>query len=128
MKKLADRLGEVLEDIQNNLFERAKKIRDERMTKVLKWDDFIPSLDAKKLVLSPWCQQTKCEDDVKIKTSPKVEEKKEVKPDDEEDFEPITGAAKTLCIPFDQPQLEKDTKCFHCGNVATTWCLWGRSY
>lgn len=127
--KLADKLHEVLEDIQKGLFEKAKKIRDERLYKVTKWEDFIPALDSKNIVLTPWCERGSCEDDVKVKTGPKKEEEeKKEKSKNEEDFEPITGAAKTLCIPFDQNPLEEGTKCFHCGEKAKVWCLWGRSY
>jgi len=122
---LKKRVPELLEEIQNSLFEAAKKTRDERIVYVKQWSDFLPSLDAKKLVYAPWCERTSCEDDVKTKTSPKKEEKKE---DKNEEFEPISGAAKTLCIPFEQPKLESGTKCFHCGEDAKVWCLWGRSY
>jgi len=45
-----------------------------------------------------------------------------------EKFEQLTGAAKSLCKPFDQPPLEKGTKCFLCDKEAVCWCLWGRSY
>jgi len=45
-----------------------------------------------------------------------------------EKFEQLTGAAKSLCKPFDQPVLEKGTLCFQCGKEAVCWCLWGRSY
>lgn len=37
-------------------------------------------------------------------------------------------AAKTLCKPFDQPELPEGTLCFVSGLPATTWVLWGRSY
>jgi len=50
--------------------------------------------------------------------------------DEEEEFEMQTGAAKSLCIPFDK-EFQKDTeglKCFHCANPAKVFCLWGRSY
>jgi len=41
----------------------------------------------------------------------------------------LTGSAKTLCIPFDQPELKEGTKCFAgCGKDATCKALWGRSY
>lgn len=40
----------------------------------------------------------------------------------------LTGAAKTLCIPFNQPELAEGSKCFACGEPATTTALWGRSY
>jgi len=46
---------------------------------------------------------------------------------EEEDI--LTGAAKTLCIPFEQPELKKDSKCFACDEkTADCWALWGRSY
>ena len=37
-------------------------------------------------------------------------------------------AAKTLCIPFDQPELPAGTKCLVSDMDATCWILWGRSY
>lgn len=37
-------------------------------------------------------------------------------------------AAKTLCKPFDHPELPEGTPCFVSGQPATTWVLWGRSY
>ena len=40
----------------------------------------------------------------------------------------LTGSAKTLCIPFEQPELPANAVCFACGAKATTWALWGRSY
>lgn len=39
-----------------------------------------------------------------------------------------SAAAKSLCKPFEQPDLPEGTKCFVSGLPATTWCLWGRSY
>ena len=41
----------------------------------------------------------------------------------------LTGAAKTLCIPFEQPPMPAGQKCFAgCGHDATAYTLWGRSY
>ena len=41
----------------------------------------------------------------------------------------LRGPAKTLCIPFDQPELAEGTLCFT-GNkaLAKTWAYWGRTY
>ena len=39
-----------------------------------------------------------------------------------------SAAAKTLCIPFEQPPLPEGTKCFFTGKPAVNWTLWGRSY
>lgn len=45
-------------------------------------------------------------------------------------FHPLHNsvAAKTLCIPFDQPDLPAGTPCFVSGQEAKCWVLWGRSY
>ena len=41
----------------------------------------------------------------------------------------LTGAAKTLCIPFEQPALPEGQCCYTgCGHKAVSWTLWGRSY
>ena len=45
-----------------------------------------------------------------------------------EEEEVLTGAAKTLCIPFDQEPIQAGIPCFHCGKPATCRALWGRSY
>uniref|UniRef100_A0A6N2MZF5 Proline-tRNA ligase class II C-terminal domain-containing protein n=1 Tax=Salix viminalis TaxID=40686 RepID=A0A6N2MZF5_SALVM len=38
------------------------------------------------------------------------------------------GAAKSLCSPFDQPELPEGTTCFASGKPAKKWTYWGRSY
>ncbi len=40
----------------------------------------------------------------------------------------LKAAAKTLCKPFDHPELPAGTKCFACARAAKVWALWGRSY
>jgi len=76
LDKLASKLTEILDDIHNNLLAKATKERDERIAKVTKWEDFVPALDAKKMVLAPFCNETKCEDDIKAKSGKKELEKK----------------------------------------------------
>ena len=47
----------------------------------------------------------------------------------EEAAKGLTGAAKTLCIPMEQPDMPADQECFcGCGQKAVAWTLWGRSY
>ena len=36
--------------------------------------------------------------------------------------------AKSLCIPFDQPELTESIKCFFTSEPAQNWTLFGRSY
>jgi len=127
LASLVNKVNATLTDFHNSLLEKARTARDERITQVTQWDDFIPNLDKKKMVLAPWCDETKCEDEIKDKSGKKKEEKKDEKKEEEE-FEQLTGAAKSLCIPFEQPTLKPDQKCFHCGKPAKHWVMWGRSY
>jgi prolyl-tRNA synthetase len=46
-----------------------------------------------------------------------------------EEEEVLTGAAKTLCLPFEpKTPLKEGDKCFHCGKEAKIIALWGRTY
>ena len=109
---LPKRCAELCEQIQNEMFERAKKTRDESIVKLTSWDGFITALDDRKLILTPWCNTKESEELVKKKST----------------AESAGGAAKTLCIPFDQPDLPEGPKCFSSGKPAKCWVLWGRSY
>jgi len=101
------------------MFEKVKKVRDERTTVVYKWEDFNPALEAGNLIMTPWCGPEWVKEESK-KISMRGEE------EDEKSSTSVAG--KSLCIPFEQPDLPEGTKCFATGKVATCWCLWGRSY
>jgi prolyl-tRNA synthetase len=121
-------LKEKLEAIQASMFAKAKEARDSHVVKVTEWKDFVPNLEKHNLVLTPWCggEHEDWEDWVK-KTS--REESLKARGEDVEDEKTATSvAAKTLCIPFDQPELPQGTKCIASGMDATCWVLWGRSY
>uniref|UniRef100_A0A0E0FBT4 proline--tRNA ligase n=1 Tax=Oryza meridionalis TaxID=40149 RepID=A0A0E0FBT4_9ORYZ len=95
---------------QKNLFETAKQKRDACLKVVNTWDEFIAALNDKKLILAPWCDEEEVEKDVKARTKGDL------------------GAAKTLCTPFEQPDLPEGTTCFASGKPAKKWSFWGRSY
>eukprot|EP01018_Ginkgo_biloba_P006631 Gb_35792 [translate_table: standard] len=107
---LTKRVGELLEEIQNNMFERAKLQRDSCIVKAETWDEFMLALNNKKMVLAPWCDEVDVEEDVKARTKGEM------------------GAAKTLCMPFDQSDFSEGTICFASGKPAKKLALWGRSY
>lgn len=119
--KISELLPALLEKIQNDMFQRAKQVRDERLKIVENWKDFVPALDAKCLVLAPWCEEVKCEEQIKDRSAAASE------PTD--DKAPSMGA-KTLCIPFDQGLAGKSIghKCINCDAKAKRWTLFGRSY
>lgn len=121
-------LKEKLDTIQGAMFTNAKKARDEHLVKVTEWKDFVPNLELNNLVLTPWCggEHQEWEEWVKDKSR---EESLASRGEAGEDERTATSvAAKTLCIPFDQPELPEGTKCIASGNPATCWVLWGRSY
>jgi prolyl-tRNA synthetase len=62
-------VSQLLLDIQSNLFNRAKKYRDEHITKVDSWDDFILTLDTKAgFVSAHWDGTPETEDKIKEMT------------------------------------------------------------
>jgi len=113
-----------LDEMQAALLAKATAERDQHVIKVTEWSQFVPALDGKNITLCAWCDTTACEDAVKKKSG---EESLKAKADEVTGFR-LTGSAKTLCIPFAQPELPEGTKCFACENIAKKWTLFGRSY
>ncbi|KAG0568351.1 hypothetical protein M758_6G011700 [Ceratodon purpureus] len=117
MADLAVKIGEILETMQKALLEKAREEHDSCIVVAENWDDFMTALNNKKMVLAPWCDEVEVEESVKARTKGEA------------------GAAKTLCMPFEQDTLPmvsntiaEGTKCFASGKPAKKWALWGRSY
>jgi len=69
MDGITETVSQLLLDIQSNLFNRAKKYRDEHITKVDSWDDFIATLDTKTgFVSAHWDGTPATEDKIKEMT------------------------------------------------------------
>jgi prolyl-tRNA synthetase len=117
-----------LDEIQATMFEKAKKDRDEHIIKITEWKDFVPALEKHNLVLAPWSDPKDIELEEEVKKKSKEESLKNSGEEAEDERCATSVAAKTLCIPFDQPELPEGTKCFASGKPATCWVLWGRSY
>ena len=92
----------MLEKMHDDLFNKAKKARDEHIKKIDNWNDFMAALNKKCICLAPWCNQQSCE--LKVKERSKEESLKYMEEAGEEE-EVLTGSAKTLCIPFEQEPL-----------------------
>ena len=116
LQQLSQSVSDLLECIQKDMFDRARDVRDNHVKHVEEWKDFVPALNTRNLVLAPWCEVTTCEEDVKTRSSG----------NDEDEKAPSMGA-KTLCIPFKQPD-HLPKKCFACSAPTKSWTLWGRSY
>ncbi|KAG5332324.1 SYEP ligase, partial [Acromyrmex heyeri] len=117
-------LTSILNDVQKQLLSRAKSKLNEHIKKVEKWSDFNPELNNKNLLLAPFCGDPACEDKIK-------EDSKEDRSESAESGS-LMGA-KSLCIPFDQPEMTRplnELKCIHhnCKNKPKFYTLFGRSY
>ncbi|GFE55384.1 prolyl-tRNA synthetase [Babesia ovis] len=117
-ENLEQSIGKTLEDIQKEMYEKAKRQMDEAVVKVMDFDGVMPALNSQKLVLVPWCEEPKTEAEIKAETQRLSQEGSDGR----------TGAMKCLCIPLEQPEMPQGTKCFWTGKPATRWALFGRSY
>jgi prolyl-tRNA synthetase len=99
---LADTVKETLETIQANMFETAKKFRDENIHDPANYDE-LKKVVEKGWALSWWCESAECEAKVKEDTK-----------------------ATTRVIPLDQP--EGEGKCIVCGNKAEVKVYFAKAY
>ena len=103
---------------------------EESIIRISCWDEVMPALNNKKLILAPWCEDLESEEEIKKLTAQLS--KDQVKEDASGEAPALSGSMKTLCIPFEtsgfQEPLAPGTKCFFTGKPAKRWTLWGRSY
>jgi prolyl-tRNA synthetase len=122
---LATAVPILLEQIQKDLYERADKSFKSHVKTITKWDDFVPALNDKNVCLIPHCLTEECEDQVKELSARKAEEEGQA----QQDSRAPSMGAKSLCIPFEQPEgiVAGETACCNpkCGNKAEKWCLFG---
>lgn len=108
--------------MQKDMYQRALDYRNSHIGRARNWEEFMAELNKKKIVLTPWCMGTECEEKVKKRS------KEESLQAENTGEEVLTGAAKTLCLPMEQDPLPEGAVCFSCGGQAGKWALWGRSY
>ena len=102
--ELEAKIGELLETMQNDMFERAKKHRDTHTYAATTWDEFTDTLEHKPgFIKAMWCGDEACEVAIKDETG-----------------------ATTRCMPFEQETLSD--VCVHCGKPAKKMVYFGRAY
>lgn len=123
---LATAVPALLETIQKDLYNRADAEYTSHRKLITNWDDFVPALNEKNICVIPHCLTEECEDQIKDLSARKAEEDS----GEAEDAKAPSMGAKSLCIPFDQPEgLEAGvTKCTNpnCTRLAEKWCMFGR--
>ena len=102
--QLDKKIKDTLEDMQNALFNKAKKFLDSNISEAKDWNEFVKQIKNKKLIRAFFCGNAKCEDEIKEKTD---------------------GVTSRL-IPFEQPKTIG--KCVKCGNDGRFLVIFGKAY
>ncbi|PYH91713.1 prolyl-tRNA synthetase [Aspergillus ellipticus CBS 707.79] len=128
ISELSTAVPALLETIQADLFKRADDEYRSHRKIITNWDDFTPALNDKNVCMIPFCLTEECEDQIKDMSARKAEEDS----GEAQDSRAPSMGAKSLCIPFDQPEgiIPGETKCTNpkCDRFAEKWCMFGRSY
>ncbi|WP_349409698.1 proline--tRNA ligase [Pseudalkalibacillus sp. SCS-8] len=104
MAELDQTLSQLLEDIHQNLFNKAVELRNERTSVALTFEEFEEKLNEQQgFIKAMWCGKTSCEDQIKEKTS-----------------------ATSRCIPFEQEHLSDECVC--CKEKAEHMVYWAKAY
>ncbi|TQW00813.1 prolyl-tRNA synthetase [Cordyceps javanica] len=127
LDEIGTKIPELLETVQKDMYNKAETSFREHRLKITNWDEVLPALDNKNVVLIPFCGGRKCEDRIKELTT-RVDEQ----PDVPEGQKAPTMGMKSLCIPFEQPEglVAGETECLNpeCKDKADKWTMFGRSY
>jgi len=102
--KLGETVKKLLDKIQENLLEKAKKFLQENIREVSDYSEFKEVIEKKKgLIKAQWCGNKDCEDKIKEETK-----------------------ASIRCIPFEQEEVSG--KCIYCGEKSSTLVYFARAY
>lgn len=102
--EVAERIAEILEDIQENMFNMALEHRENHTVDALDFDTFTKHIESNSgFVRAMWCEEGACEEAIKEKTG-----------------------ATTRCAPFKQHEISN--VCVHCGKPAKKMMYFAKAY
>ncbi|MDO5155476.1 MAG: proline--tRNA ligase [Eubacteriales bacterium] len=102
--ELQTKVGELLDTIHNDMYNKALAHREENTRVAITWPEFKDTIENKPgFVKAMWCGETECEEAIKDETG-----------------------ASTRCMPFAQETLSD--VCVHCGKPAKKMVYFGRAY
>jgi prolyl-tRNA synthetase len=102
--EIDEKLIEILDDIQKNLYQKASQHREKRTSIAINIDQLKNILETKPgFVKAMWCGNRECEDTVKEETG-----------------------ATSRCLPFEQEAVSD--KCVCCGDKANQMVYWAKAY
>jgi len=127
LQDAATEIPRLLETIQADLFRKADEDYRKHRVQVWEWKEFVPALNAKNVCLIRHCEGGACEDEIKVMSA-----RTSMGDDLAEDARAPSMGAKSLCIPFEQPDgiVQGETACTNpnCTRKASKWIMFGRSY
>ncbi len=103
IKDINKKIKETLDDIQRNLYNKAKKFIDSSLVNVNSMDDLKKAIENKKFALVSWCGKESCETKINEKTG-----------------------AKSMNMPLDQPK--RLNKCISCDDSGKFAVYFAKSY
>lgn len=104
LDNIAEEVTKLLDTIQHDMLERARKHRDSHTYTAHNMDEFAKTVkETPGFVKAMWCGDEECENKIKE----------------------MTGAT-SRCMPFEQEHI--DDKCVCCGKPAKTMVYWGKAY
>ena len=105
LDELTTKLAEVLETMQNDMFERAKAFLDSHINEATTMDEMNEKFNENLgFIKAMWCGDEACEDEIKAQT----------------------GGATSRCIPEEEEHLSDVCVC--CGKPAKHMVYWGKAY
>ena len=105
LDELTTKLGEVLETMQKDMFDRAKAHLDSHIDTAVNMEEMIAKFEKDYgFVKAMWCGEEACEDEIKAQTA----------------------GVTSRCIPDEQEHLSDVCVC--CGKPAKHMVYWGRAY
>jgi prolyl-tRNA synthetase len=103
LEGIVDYIKDLLDEIQINLFERARTFREENTFKVDSWDGFKEQIEKGGFILAHWDGTAETEEKIKDETK-----------------------ATIRCIPLDAP--EEEGKCVYTGSPSNKRVIFARAY
>ena len=105
LDEIDTKIGELLETIQKDMYEKALKHREENTHVAKNWDEFLDIINNKQgFIKAMWCGSAACENEIKDEL----------------------GGVTSRCMPFQQEKIA-DT-CIWCGKPAKALVYWGKAY
>ena len=106
LEALAQRVPEILKNIQTSMLEAGLKFQLENTHEVTSYEDFKSTLESKRgFIKAYWCGHQSCEEKIKEETM-----------------------ATVRVVPLEQDKKKTREKCFCCGKDSEVWVYFARAY